>query len=79
MFMSHQTTFPDGTKIESGGSCTCLLTDDSKLVTAKHWISSLLFGISDLEDILLNRAYPFKNFEIKINIEAFSPDGRKMH
>ena len=79
MIMEYILTLPDGKKIESGGSCTCYLTDEGKLITAKHCIAGFLFRIRNIEDVLLNRGYAFRDGDIKINIDIFSPDGRKMN
>ncbi|MFN4298244.1 MAG: FHA domain-containing protein [Thermaurantimonas sp.] len=78
MYMIYESKSPDGKPIKSGGSCTCFLTDEGKLVTAKHCIASFLFNITDFEDVIFNRAFSFGDFEIKISIYVFSPDGRKM-
>lgn len=74
-----------GTVNISGSSCTCFLTNENKIITAKHCVTPtyLLVDFDDIEHIFINKEEILSNFllyekkVLDITYEIFSPDGKK--
>ncbi|GCD78068.1 hypothetical protein JCM31826_15500 [Thermaurantimonas aggregans] len=87
LFMKTTMSLKTGTNtIElMSGSCTCFLTNENKIVTAKHCVTPtyLLVDFDDIEHIFLNKEEILANIllyekkALDIRYEIFSPDGKR--